>query len=61
MTTSSYTVDEDFGTADAVFDCIGDAGDERFSLHDLTTPGDAPSSPGNGPSGAGSSCRRQCA
>ena len=41
VTTSSYTVDEDFGTADAVFDCIGDAGDERFSLHDLTTPGDA--------------------
>jgi len=42
VTTSSYTVDEDFGTADAVFDCIGDAGDERFSLHDLTTPGDTP-------------------
>ena len=41
VTTSSYTVDEDFGTADAVFDCIGDAGDERFSLHDLTTPGGA--------------------
>ena len=40
VTTSSYTVDEDFGTADAVFDCIGDAGDERFSLHDLTTPGE---------------------
>ena len=39
VTTSSYTVDEDFSTADAVFDCIGDAGDERFSLHDLTTPG----------------------
>lgn len=40
VTTSSYTVDEDFSTADAVFDCIGDAGDERFSLHDLTTPGE---------------------
>ena len=76
----SYTGDEDFSTADAVFDCIGDkgargmqagrgacvgvrgrgsltlaafvlraalrtcwpllaAGSERFSLHDLTTPG----------------------
>jgi hypothetical protein len=22
-----------------VFDCIGEAGEERFSLHDLTTPG----------------------
>lgn len=42
VTTSSYTVDEDFGTADAVFDCIGDEGDERFSFHDLTTPGDHP-------------------
>lgn len=39
MTTSFYTGDEDFATADAVFDCIGDAGDERFSLSDLTTPG----------------------
>ena len=61
----SYTGDEDFADADAVFDCIGDkgaparrggggvllragtdvpgcsprAGSERFSLHDLTTPG----------------------
>ena len=25
--------------ADVVFDCIGDAGDERFCLSDLTTPG----------------------
>ncbi len=39
MTTSFYTRDEDFATADAVFDCIGEAGEERFSLHDLTTPG----------------------
>lgn len=39
VTTSSYTVEEEFGTADAVFDCIGDEGDERFSFHDLTTPG----------------------
>jgi hypothetical protein len=39
VTTSSYTVDEDFSNADAVFDCIGDKGDERFSLDDLTTPG----------------------
>lgn len=39
MTTSSYTVDEDFSNADAVFDCIGEVGDERFSLDDLTTPG----------------------
>lgn len=38
VTTSSYTVNEDFGTADAVFDCIGDKGDERISFHDLTTP-----------------------
>ncbi|KAK9816684.1 hypothetical protein WJX72_003671 [[Myrmecia] bisecta] len=39
VTTSSYTAGEDFQTADAVFDCIGDEGDERFSLNDLTTPG----------------------
>jgi beta-phosphoglucomutase-like phosphatase (HAD superfamily) len=42
VTKSRYTADEDFNDADAVFDCIGDAGDERFSLQDLTTPG-APS------------------
>jgi hypothetical protein len=35
VTKSSYTQDEDFRAADAVFDCIGDAGDERFSLADL--------------------------
>ena len=35
VTKSSYTQDEDFGAADAVFDCIGDAGAERFSLADL--------------------------
>lgn len=39
VTTSSYTAGEDFAAADAVFDCIGDAGDERFGLADLTTPG----------------------
>ena len=39
VTESYYTKGEDFDIADAVFDCIGDAGDERFSLHDLTTPG----------------------
>jgi HAD superfamily hydrolase (TIGR01509 family) len=39
VTQSSYTADEDFSLADAVFECIGDAGDEQFSLHDLTTPG----------------------
>lgn len=39
MTESYYTKGEDFKIADAVFDCIGDAGDERFSLNDLTTPG----------------------
>ena len=39
VTKSRYTEDEGFDVADAVFDCIGDAGDERFSLHDLTTPG----------------------
>lgn len=39
VTQSSYTGDEDFALADAVFDQIGDSGDERFSLHDLTTPG----------------------
>lgn len=39
VTESSYTKGEDFTMADAVFDCIGEAGDERFSLHDLTTPG----------------------
>lgn len=35
ITKSSYTQDEDFSVADAVFDCIGDAGDERFSLQQL--------------------------
>ncbi|KAE8667934.1 hypothetical protein F3Y22_tig00112353pilonHSYRG00040 [Hibiscus syriacus] len=29
---SSYTADEDFLTADAVFDCIGDPPEERFDL-----------------------------
>jgi len=35
VTKSSYTGAEDFSAADAVFDCIGDAGSERFSLEDL--------------------------
>lgn len=39
VTESYYTKGEDFRIADAVFDCIGDAGEERFSLNDLTTPG----------------------
>lgn len=39
ITKSSYTEEEDFDIADAVFDCIGEAGDERFTVHDLTTPG----------------------
>lgn len=39
VTESRYTAGENFDNADAVFDCIGDAGDERFSLNDLTTPG----------------------
>ena len=39
VTKSRYTEDEQFEGADAVFDCIGDKGDERFSLDDLTTPG----------------------
>ena len=39
VTESFYTKGEDFKIADAVFDCIGEAGEERFSLSDLTTPG----------------------
>ena len=39
VTKSIYSEDEDFECADAVFDCIGDAGDERFTFQDLTTPG----------------------
>ena len=35
VTKSSYTGNEDFVGSDAVFDCIGDAGSERFSLKDL--------------------------
>ncbi|KAI9381681.1 hypothetical protein POPTR_014G003916v4 [Populus trichocarpa] len=31
-TMSSYTADEDFLNADAVFDCIGDPPEERFDL-----------------------------
>jgi len=39
VTTSSYTADEDFSVADAIFPEIGDEGSENFSLGDLTTPG----------------------
>ena len=39
VTRSAYTQGEAFEGADAVFDCIGEAGEERFSLDDLTTPG----------------------
>lgn len=35
VTKSSYTQNENFANADAVFDCIGDAGSERFSLKDF--------------------------
>ncbi|KAG1659805.1 hypothetical protein FOA52_002141 [Chlamydomonas sp. UWO 241] len=35
VTKSSYTAGEDFTGADAVFDCIGEEGDARFSLADL--------------------------
>ena len=39
VTESRYTAGEDFEPADAVVDCIGDAGEERFSLGDLVAPG----------------------
>ena len=39
VTKSRYTEGESFNSADAIFDCIGDAGDERFSLEDACTPG----------------------
>lgn len=39
VTESRYTAGEDFESADAVKDCIGDGGDERFSLDDLAAPG----------------------
>ncbi|KAF9604214.1 hypothetical protein IFM89_004920 [Coptis chinensis] len=32
VTKSGYTADEDFGNADAVFDCIGDPPEERFDF-----------------------------
>ena len=35
VTKSSYTEDEDFTKADAVYDCIGDEGDERFTYAEL--------------------------
>ena len=35
MTKSSYTEAEDFTRADAIYDCIGDKGDERFSYADF--------------------------
>ena len=39
VTKSIYSEEEDFAGADAVFDCIGDEGDERFSFSELSTPG----------------------
>ena len=39
VTKSRYTEHEPFDGADAVFDCIGEKGEERFSLDDLSTPG----------------------
>jgi hypothetical protein len=36
VTVSSYTRDEDFKIADAVFDCI----EGNFTIDDLTTPGE---------------------
>lgn len=36
MTKSSYTEDEDFLKADAIYDCIGDKGDERFTFAEVT-------------------------
>ena len=35
VTKSSYTEEEDFTKADAVYDCIGDEGDERFTYAEL--------------------------
>ena len=35
VTKSAYTQNEDFANADAVVDCIGDSGQERFSLHNM--------------------------
>lgn len=39
VTKSRYTEGDSFDSADAIFDCIGNAGDERFSLDDLSGPG----------------------
>ncbi len=39
VTKSIYSEGEDFTGADAVFDCLGEAGEERAKFHDLTTPG----------------------
>lgn len=39
VTTSSYTADEDFSGADAVFDCIGEGAGANFSMKDLVTGG----------------------
>lgn len=33
-----YTAEERFDEADAVFDCVGEKGEERFSLSDFTAP-----------------------
>jgi len=39
VTKSSYTQEENFDIADAIFPYIGDGEDSQFGLHDLTTPG----------------------
>lgn len=39
VTKSSYTQEENFDIADAIFPYIGEGEDSQFGLHDLTTPG----------------------
>eukprot|EP00210_Caulerpa_lentillifera_P004064 g3877.t1 len=36
VTRSSYTLNEDFSAADAVYDSIGAKGEERFTLREIT-------------------------
>lgn len=38
VTTSSYTADEDFSLADAVYNCIGEGDSANFTLKDLMSP-----------------------
>lgn len=35
ITKNKYTEEEDFGAADAIFDCIGEAGEPRFGLSEV--------------------------